>query len=54
MKIVLKKLKISFFKLIAIASISQFKITNVESEDTSIFKILFNWKLLLTKNNNIF
>ena len=54
MKIVLKKLKISFFKLIAIASVSQFQITNVESEDTSIFKILFNWKLLLTKNNNIF
>jgi hypothetical protein len=48
MKTLLKKLKISFFKLIAIASISQFKITNVESEDTCFFKILFNWKILLT------
>lgn len=45
---------LGFIKLIAIASVSQFQITNVESEDTSIFKILFNWKLLLTKNNNIF
>ena len=53
MKKVLKKLKISLFKLIAIASVSQFKITNIV-EDTSFFKILFNWKILLTKNNKIF
>ena len=39
---------LGFIKLIAIASVSQFKITNVESEDTSFFKILFNWKILLT------
>ena len=35
-------------KLIAIASVSQFKITNVESDDTSFFLILFNWRILLT------
>ena len=39
---------LGFIKLIAIASVSQFKITNVESDDTSFFKILFNWKILLT------
>ena len=35
-------------KLFAIASVSQFKITNVESDDTNFFHILFQWKILLT------
>ena len=39
---------LGFVKLFAIISVSQFKITNVESDNTSFFHILFQWKILLT------
>ena len=39
---------LGFVKLFAIISVSQFKITNVESDNTSFFHILFQWKILIT------